>query len=163
MYKNFNTMFQLLCVQCKKKFHQSLRCLQSWWDCLVNVSLCCVSGSCSAADIEFYCERAIKETIDWSHYCLISPAAVLSLPAEWVYSETGNNKRALLHLSSSHFPEYSSLRNFFQPASITFCLIPSLVFMRIPLFILSRERIHRITLIHPFLWTPPPHHHPILP
>lgn len=38
---------------------------------------------------------AIKETIDWTHYALISLQAALSLPAEWVYSETGDNKGAL--------------------------------------------------------------------
>lgn len=105
-------MLRLLFVQSKmlKVPSKSASVSVLTWSSHKNRLLCCFSGSGSAADIEFYCERAIKETIDWSHYCLISPAAALSLPAEWVYSETGDNKRALLHLSSSpslHIPLFS--------------------------------------------------------
>lgn len=41
---------------------------------------------------EMYSMCAIKEAIDWAHYVLISAQTTLSLPAGWVYSETGDNK-----------------------------------------------------------------------
>lgn len=150
-------MLQLLFVQCKMLKISSKSALFSvlTWSSHKNLLLCCFSGSCSAADIEFYCERAIKETIDWSHYCLISPAAVLSLPAEWVYSETGDNKRALLHLSDPciFLPSQSF------PASLHRLLIPSDVLSFLSLY--EDTSVHSvwkknswITLIHPFVWNP---------
>lgn len=56
-----------------------------------------------------YSVNAIKETIDWTHYCLISPPTAISLPAERVYSETGDNKGDLLPLLSFISPQWTSL------------------------------------------------------
>lgn len=124
-----------------------------------------------------YSVNAIKETIDWTHYCLISPPTAISLPAERVYSETGDNKGDLLPLLSFISPLWTSLLTLSYLPSINFGPSPppspqldvSLLFensISLPAWILSGNSFFnhlksplRLNLYHP---APSPSPHPLV-